>query len=388
MSAATLDLDTLLAERPEDAAARAAGAFAAAVGDRPLVLHGAGGVGRRVLEVLRARGVEPLCFSDANAQPGAPDVDGVAVLPLAEATARHGAEAAFVVTVLNPHATFNEIEASLRAAGAETVLSWALLAWAEPDALLPHYPLDLPQNVLSADHDAIRAAYALLDDDASRAEYLAQLAWRLTADFALLGPHAPSEDQYFSPDVLRIRSDEVFVDCGAFDGDSLVHLLQHIPDGIGRVIALEPDPANIDALNARIATFPADFAQRVELLPWAAGAERGTARWGGEGTAAAGIADEGEIEVEVVPLDELLDRDIVPTYVKMDIEGAEPDALRGLTRTLEHRPALAVCVYHEQAHLWELPLQVAGMVDDYRFVLRRYEGDCFDVVLYALPRER
>jgi hypothetical protein len=73
----------------------------------------------------------------------------------------------------------------------------------------------------------------------------------------------------------------------------------------------------------------------------------------------------------------------------MDIEGAEPDALAGARRTItEHRPTLAICVYHVQDHLWTLPLAVADLVEDYRFVLRRYLSDCWEVVLYAIPRER
>jgi hypothetical protein len=125
------------------------------------------------------------------------------------------------------------------------------------------------------------------------------------------------------------------------------------------------------------------------VLPWAAGAERGVARWSLPGTSSAGIATDGELEVQVAPLDELLERDIVPTYVKMDIEGAEPDALRGAHATVTaHRPTLAICVYHVQDHLWSLPLAVAALVEDYRFVLRRYLTDCWEVVLYAIPRER
>jgi hypothetical protein len=78
------------------------------------------------------------------------------------------------------------------------------------------------------------------------------------------------------------------------------------------------------------------------------------------------------------------------TFVKFDIEGAEPGALRGAAETIaRNRPILAVCVYHVQDHLWTLPLQAAALAGDgYEFHLRRYAADIFDEVLYAVPAER
>jgi FkbM family methyltransferase len=386
--APTLDLDTLLAERPEAARQRAATAFADLAGDRPIVLHGAGGVGRSVLAALRAGGREPVCFSDGKAQPGAEPVDGVDVLPIADAVARHGADAVFVVTILNPRFPYASVRDQLTAEGATTVCSWILVGWAHPDGLLPHYGVDLPHKVLEAADD-VRAAYTLLADDQSRDEYLSQLAWRLTADFDVLGPHLPTSDQYFTSDVISLTDDDVFVDCGAYDGDTIASLADHHPGGIRTIVALEPDPQNLEALDARLAGLDPAIRAQVEILPWAASATRGTARWSLPGTSSAGIAEDGELEVQMAPLDELLDRDLVATYVKMDIEGAEPDALAGARRTVtDHRPALAICVYHQQDHLWSLPLAVAQLVEGYRFVLRRYLVDCWEVVLYAIPGER
>ncbi|WP_027005377.1 FkbM family methyltransferase [Conexibacter woesei] len=385
----TLDLDTLLAERPDDARARAAGAFAAAAGERPIVLHGAGGVGRSVLAALRAGGIEPVCFSDGGAQPGAQPVDGVDVLPMAEAVARHGADAVFVVTILNPRFPYNSVRDALAEAGAQLVVPWILVGWAHPEGLLPHYAVDLPHRVLEQADD-VRAAYALLADDASREQFLVQLAWRLTADFDVLGGHLPTSEQYFSADVIALADDDVFVDCGAYDGDTVASLIEHHPAGVQRIYALEPDPDNLEALNERLADLGPAVVEAVEVLPWAAGAERGTARWALPGTSSAGMAEDGEIEVEVAPLDELLHLGVAATYIKMDIEGAEPDALNGARATIaRHRPALAVCIYHAQDHLWSLPLLVASLVEgDYTYKIRRYLSDCWEVVLYAIPAER
>ncbi len=78
-----------------------------------------------------------------------------------------------------------------------------------------------------------------------------------------------------------------------------------------------------------------------------------------------------------------------PTFVKMDIEGAELDALQGARETItRHAPVLAICLYHRPDHLWEVPLYLKGLRPDYRLYLRRYGEDCWEQVLYAVPADR
>ena len=87
-------------------------------------------------------------------------------------------------------------------------------------------------------------------------------------------------------------------------------------------------------------------------------------------------------------MDELV-AGFAPTFVKLDIEGAEPDALAGARETIRaHAPVVAVCVYHRQDHLWRLPLMLRDMRDDYAFFLRPHNEEGWDLVCYAVPRSR
>ena len=73
----------------------------------------------------------------------------------------------------------------------------------------------------------------------------------------------------------------------------------------------------------------------------------------------------------------------------MDIEGAEPDALLGARATIaRHRPILAMCAYHEQDHLWSIPLSLRETCDNYSFVLRPHNEEGWDLVCYGVPHER
>jgi hypothetical protein len=77
------------------------------------------------------------------------------------------------------------------------------------------------------------------------------------------------------------------------------------------------------------------------------------------------------------------------TMIKMDIEGAEYDALLGARQTIQRdRPILAICVYHTQNDIWRIPLLIRELVPNYVLYLRAYEGDGFQTVVFAVPPER
>jgi hypothetical protein len=91
--------------------------------------------------------------------------------------------------------------------------------------------------------------------------------------------------------------------------------------------------------------------------------------------------------VQTVRLDDVL-RKVSPTMIKMDIEGAELDALAGAERIIqEHQPDLAICAYHKLSHLWEIPLLIHAMVPQYRLYMRGHYQMGQETVLYATVEE-
>ena len=93
---------------------------------------------------------------------------------------------------------------------------------------------------------------------------------------------------------------------------------------------------------------------------------------------------EGEYVIDVVALDEIV-YDKRPTFIKMDIEGAEQEALRGCERILkEFKTKLAVCVYHKPEDLFEIPIFIKKANLKYQLFLRQYANSRTETVLYAL----
>jgi FkbM family methyltransferase len=88
------------------------------------------------------------------------------------------------------------------------------------------------------------------------------------------------------------------------------------------------------------------------------------------------------VDVKTIKLDSYINEPV--TFIKMDIEGAECEALLGAEETIkEHKPKLAISLYHNDDDLTKIPLLVHKIVPEYRFYLRHHSPLYGDTVLYA-----
>jgi FkbM family methyltransferase len=384
-SASEPALEALLAESSDAAAQRAAGQLELRATD-PLVLYGAGRLGRRILQALRSAGVEPAAFAEDTRQADEHRVvDGLTVLRPDEVVARFGPAAVAAVTISSPKASYLRIRERLMQRGAFRVISFVSLMWRYPETFLPHLMFALPQHLLAHRTD-IRRAYRVFADEQSRRQFVGHLRFRLRLEYEALP--AADEDGYFPTGVVPILPpDTVFVDGGAFDGDSVRSFLSHQRGHFGAAHAFEPDPENCRRLRTYVASLAASQAARIHVHQAALGARRGRLRLDASGTTAAALHAAGDLEVAVVPLDEIVRADRErPLYLKLDVEGSEAEALAGAARLIaDARPLLAVCVYHRPADLWELPLAIQALDPGYRLYLRTHGEDGADLVCYAIP---
>ena len=392
-------LTELHSESLEDAASRAAGEFdriAGACADR-LVIFGTGYVGRLALEGLRAAGVEPLAFCDNNPRTWGTRVDEVPVLSPAGAAERYRDSAAFIIAIYNPSGPWEQ----LRQLGCERIVPYPVLFWKYRQFMPREDRLELPAGILARSAE-FAAGYDLLADEKSRREFRAQIRWRCLLDYACLPKPDPAVEMYYPPELMRLLPEEVLVDCGAFDGDSIREFLRASGGRFGHIYALEADPGNAAALRQYQGTLEPAIAGRITLMPVAVGSHDGTLQFAAEGFVGSrvvnsgsdskavnsAVADSPAVEVECRRLDSLL-AGAAPTFIKMDIEGAELDALAGAPQTMaRHRPVMAICAYHKCDHLWIIPQLLQAGSPDYRIFLRRYAEDCWETVYYAVPPER
>jgi FkbM family methyltransferase len=207
-------------------------------------------------------------------------------------------------------------------------------------------------------------------------------------DPACLPPPCPAQDTYFPDDLVLPREDEVFVDCGAFDGDSVRAFIARRGGVFKTALALEPDPQNFLALARYVEGLEPALRERVVPRPLAAASHNGVLSFDLHGDMSSTASSEGTVTLDCARLDDIL-AEHPPTYVKMDIEGAELDALEGARGVIAtHRPVLAICAYHKQNDLWRIPGKIRTLYAGYQLFLRLYAEDCWEIVCYAIPENR
>lgn len=346
-----------------------------------VLLFGAGYLGRHALRDLAGLPFNVEAFVDNDESLWGTSADGLEILSPQDAAARFGQDAVWLITVY----TNSKVVEQCEALGVPWV-TCAEFSWILPEPHSHSFSFGLPETLAGSAND-ILAAVSLWADEESKAEYMAQVRWRFLLDYSALAPPRPAAETYFPDDLVQPRADEVFVDCGAFTGDTVETFVTACEGRFKAIVAIEPDTLNAQALEARLDKLgqPGCGAVRVERV--AAGASRGTLSFSATGTAGSSVGS-GENVVEVRPLDEIL-ADSPPTYIKFDVEGAERDALVGASETIRvAMPVLAVCLYHKPEDLWDLPLLIHTLGPEYRLYLRRYSDERWETVCYAVPESR
>jgi FkbM family methyltransferase len=357
----------------------------------PLFIYGAGGLGRKLASGLRAEGVAIAGFCDSNpATWGRHMLDLPVMSPLAAAAAA-GDSGGFIISTwsLGAESRNAEIKRTLDQLGVKHSTFFTTPFWEYPRQFLPHYRIDLPSKLLAARGDILEAA-GLLADAESRRQFFVQLKLLATTTFDEVSYDTPG-DTYFPAGIVSPLMIRRFVDCGAYDGDTLKSLCAHAGELLEKYWGFEPDPGNVLRLHATVDATSLGRDGRTEILPYAVGNKNCRLRFDATGDVGARVCADGAIEVESRRLDDVLG-DAVPTFIKMDIEGAELDAISGAQLLVQRcRPTCAVCVYHLQHHLWAICLALHRSVAGYSIYFRTHrcgpKRDICDVVCYAVPQE-
>ncbi len=341
---------------------------------RPLAIVGAAGEGARLVELCRRSGVDVLLLCDDDPAKRDAHVADHRVRPTTALTDLDRATPVIVAS----HRALAAVE-SLRDRGFDHVAPFALLQVLAPEMFPPHmFHVDLLEDLFENRRRYARLHDALADD-VSRRVLDAVIGYRMTLDPEILRP-VIDPDLYAPARLFALGEDEVYVDAGAYDGDSIRMFIARTANRFTRILAFEPDPATYARLAAefaddpRIATFNKGLFNDTDSL-----------RFEGAGTRGSAIAEVGDVTVPVVALDNVLGGDSV-SFIKMNIEGAELDALRGARRTIAAwAPRLAISAYHRPGDLWAVPELVGESHPDYALYLRQHDGGVIETVAYALP---
>ncbi|MFV0280216.1 MAG: FkbM family methyltransferase [Rhodoblastus sp.] len=348
---------------------------------RGVWIYGAGGFGRSLGRALAGAGLPLLGFIDRKSE-GAMQVDGRPCIH-PERLADADCEGAFYLHGLLNHYFSSRDIVDWAATRPFAGLLFASDLYRSPAFSVCNYWFDNPERTLG-EAGLIRQAFEALDDEESRALMRDLLAYRLHND-PRRHPRVDKAGMYV-PDFLPLRAAPLtFVDGGAYNGDTLEDLLR-AGVKIADWIAFEPDSANLEALRATAAR-RADEIGAYSLFPFGLSDRNGLVGFASDGGEASHVVDNPGpgfkgATIAVARLDDVVKRS-QPAYVKLDIEGAEPAALRGMERFLSEGNMFALSVYHRPDHLWTIPLWLRKKLPNARLRLRQHGHHAFDTVLYA-----
>ncbi len=186
---------------------------------------------------------------------------------------------------------------------------------------------------------------------------------------------------YYDLDIISCNGEDVMVDLGAYIGDSVMEYVNTFGE-YKKIYAYEITPETFLTLQKNVGGL-----RDIELRRKGVSKKNGIMYIEGSGGAAGNqIADSGDVEVEVVALDEDIEEPV--SVIKMDIEGAEKDAILGARRHIaEERPKLLISAYHLPGDIFDIPVLINEIRDDYKFYLRFNGKGCLwpcDYVLYAV----
>jgi FkbM family methyltransferase len=192
--------------------------------------------------------------------------------------------------------------------------------------------------------------------------------------------------QYFDIEYFKPQKNEFFIDAGSCDGGSTIDFFKWLGDykRDGKSIAFEPNPIFYnDYCKKNLKNY--DNVEIVNKGLWHKNETLKFHKMGGSSH----ISPDGEEIIEVISLDEYLKDEKKPvTFIKMDIEGTELNALKGAEQTIrKYKPKLAICIYHKPEDVWEIPNLLLEFVPDYKFYIRHYCLTHVETVLYALHNE-
>ena len=221
----------------------------------------------------------------------------------------------------------------------------------------------------------------LLEDEESYKIYRGFIASHATKQYDTFS--TPTQNtKYFDSDFDENKGYQRYIDCGAFDGDTLRDLNQ-LKGKVEKVALFESDMSTFKELLKTIGDDSQLYAGEMSLYPCGVWSDTVKLRANNGMELNSHISDDGDDIIQCVAIDQVL-KGFNPTFVKIDVEGAEYQALTGARNTItENKPDMVISLYHDLRDIWELPLFIKSWDLGYKFYIRVYGKGGNATMLYA-----
>jgi FkbM family methyltransferase len=344
-------------------------------GGIPIYLYGMGDGADKILQVLSQKGIDVSGVYASDEFVRGQHFRGFKVKKLAEVEARHE----HFVSVL----AFGSNRPDVMEHIVNVASTHPLVA---PDVAVCGFSPDAPFDYafFKAHESEFERVYELLSDERSKRLFEDVINFKINGKLSYIMNNTDTLTDIFRE--LPLSGSEVFADAGAYDGDSITAFEDAVFGVFGvfgkykHIHAFEPGAKVFKRLTANVGD-----KKNVTLTNAAAWSSNTGVSFNDTGNRNAAV----QIAADRTPAPltaAVRLADAVPdaTLVKMDVEGAEKHALKGLEPLIRKGVKLVCAVYHKNGDLFSLPLYLHEQNPDYRFKLRRV--NCFpawDIFLCA-----
>ncbi len=218
---------------------------------------------------------------------------------------------------------------------------------------------------LERHYKELETVYQLLEDDQSRLVFKNVVESKLTGKIQPLFECESNPSEAFER--LDLSENEVFLDLGAYNGDTVNEFIQYTKGRYERIIALEPDVKNYKKLLENT-----KHLNHIECINACVGEESGERMFAMDGGRKSKALDYNGIAIPCKTIDEISNGERI-SYIKLDVEGMETAALQGGEETIRRwKPKMLVSAYHRSEDLFHLPLLVREIAPDVKIYLRHF----------------
>ena len=342
---------------------------------QPIVVFCAGDRGKFARFTLRDRGYPVAAFCDNSPQKQGTFFHGLPVLGLQDLVFKKDA---FVVVAVETLRTQRMILGQLHELGVPAATIGCFLF---PEII---GPIDIVYKTLLGDEKSKFVLYQYVLAHYEQESHHFQLVCEDRQYFCLdLPPGCPAET-------------EVFLDAGAYNGDTLETYVNERKGVFGKSISFEPTAALFAQLQRRVKSICSTWGipeSKMMTVLGGVGETDGVfplimkdSDSNGAGNSFYDIGERVGKTVPVYSIDSFLNGEPL-TFLKADIEGFELNMLKGACQTIaRYKPDLAICLYHKASDIYEIPLYLHSLVPEYHMYLRHHLHDYSETVLYCSLR--
>ena len=207
---------------------------------------------------------------------------------------------------------------------------------------------------------------------------------------AVMSVKMNKQDQYLN--FINKKAIKKIIEAGVCKGDNTLSFLSYF-ENLEYIYGFEPlyEKFRCEPYSTSI-----EKSHKVSIIPQALWSNKTRIMFDGwqavSDSDSEGDTDQTEFsKIDTISIDEFVKENNIDKidFIKMDIEGAELEALKGGEKTIiDHRPQLAISIYHTNEHLYEIPLYLDRILDNYTYRVAHYTPRQWDTIWYAIPNEK